>query len=147
MRIILTICFVVLSAVSAFAGTNDNMILFNGTKPWRTVVMVSYDKNNIVLHWSDNTTTSNDMARLMLELASSEGINDARIQCVNGIYNDVIRLNGLVLNSSLAIYDICGVKQYETYVSDSSMKLDLSLLNTGVYLLKNKNIVVRFVKQ
>lgn len=147
MRIILTICLVVLSFVSAFAGTNNNMILFNGTKPWRTVVMVSYDKDDIVLHWSDNTTMSNDMARLMLELASTEGINEARIQCVNGIYNDVVRLNGLIPNSSLAIYDFCGIKRLETYVSDSSMKLDLSQLNTGVYLLKNKNIVVRFAKR
>lgn len=147
MRIILTICFVVLSVVSAVAGTNDNVILFNGTKPWRTVVMVSYDRDDVVLHWSDNTTMNNGMARLMLELASTEGINEARIHCVNGIYNDVVRLKGLIPNSSLTIYDFCGVKRMETYVSDSSMKLDLSQLNTGVYLLKNKNIVVRFAKQ
>lgn len=147
MRIFLTALFFLLSSVSVFSETKDNVILFNGNKPWRTVVMVTFEKNDIVLHWSDNTTMSNDMARLMLDLASTEGINSARIQSVNGIYNGVVRLNGLIPNSSLAIYDFCGIKQYETYVSDSSMKLDISQLNTGVYLLKNKNIVVRFAKQ
>ena len=147
MRTFLTILIALFSFVSAFAGTNDNMILFNGTKPWRTVVMVSFDKDDIVLHWSDNTTMNDNMARLMLDLASTEGIDAARIQCVNGIYNDVVRLNGLIPNSTLSIYDICGIKQFETYVADSAMKLDLSQLNTGVYLLKNKNMVVRFVKK
>ena len=147
MRILLALLFMVLFDVSAFAGTKDDVILFNGNKPYRTVVMVSFDKDDVVLHWSDNTTMSDNFARLMLELASTDGIDRARMQSVNGIYSDVVWLNGLIPDSQLSIYDFSGMKQYETYVSDRSMRLDLRGLNTGVYLLKNKNMVVRFAKQ
>lgn len=133
----------------ALAGTENHSISINGMMADRTVTEVSFDNDNVVLHWNDNTSTSNKMAQTMANLAADDNsdVDKWRITSISGIYQDHITIDGVEPGTRLSIYDVQGDMLINDKAITSSCVMNISKLNTGIYILKTNEEVIRFIKQ
>ena len=130
-------------------GTENHGISINGTRVDKMVTEITYDENNITLHWNDNTSISNKIAQLMIKLASGDdnNIDKIKIASISGLYKNGLTIDGITLGSLLYIYDVQGNLIMQNQATSTSCELDISQLNTGIYLLKTSEEVIKFVKQ
>ncbi|MCH3980394.1 MAG: T9SS type A sorting domain-containing protein [Prevotella sp.] len=144
------LCLTVLSlwlSIQAFAGIENTSISFNGNKADRYVTEVSYDENQVVLHWNDNTTMCDDVSNAMINLACNQDLDKARLTSISGLYKDNITLEGIAPGSTVFVYDIQGRQLLHLDVTQTKVDLDIKSLNTGIYLLKSQNDIIKFTKQ
>lgn len=131
------------------AGTESSGICINGVKADRIVTEISYDENKITLFWNDNTSLTNKIAGTMADLALGEDGNTdkVKIASISGLYRDNIVVSGVTPGSLLCVYDFAGKMLINSKSQSTSCELDISRLNTGIYLLKADNEVIKFIKQ
>ena len=144
--ILLLLLFLFTISTVAHARHNDELSI-NGNRIDKNVVEISFEDSTVILHWSDNTTTSNKMADTMTKLACTEGIDKAYIASISGIYEKEILVSGTQPGTSITIYDIAGNKLQNIPSISPTTSIDISHFNTGIYLLQDKNTVIKFVKR
>ena len=144
MRNLLFTAFLTLTT-TCIRGNNDLSI--NGNHVDKSVVEICFEDSGDTLHWSDNTKTCNKMADVMTRLACGEGIDKAYIASVSGIYDKKILVSGTQQGSSINIYDIVGNRLQHVPTLQQATLIDISHLNTGIYLLQDKNMVIKFIKR
>lgn len=149
MRYQITILLFILFSTCIMGGTENHGISINGTRVDKMVTEITYDENNITLHWNDNTSISNKIAQLMIKLASGDdnNIDKIKIASISGLYKNGLTIDGITLGSLLYIYDVQGNLIMQNQATSTSCELDISQLNTGIYLLKTSEEVIKFVKQ
>ena len=138
MRYQITILLFILFSACIMGGTENHGISINGTRVDKMVTEITYDENNITLHWNDNTSISNKIAQLMIKLASGDdnNIDKIKIASISGLYKNGLTIDGITLGSLLYIYDVQGNLIMQNQATSTSCELDISQLNTGIYLLK-----------
>ena len=149
MRYQITILLFILFSTCIMGGIENHGISINGTRVDKMVTEITYDENNITLHWNDNTSISNKIAQLMIKLASGDdnNIDKIKIASISGLYKNGLTIDGITLGSLLYIYDVQGNLIMQNQATSTSCELDISQLNTGIYLLKTSEEVIKFVKQ
>ena len=85
----------------------------------------------------------------MIKLASGDdnNIDKIKIASISGLYKNGLTIDGITLGSLLYIYDVQGNLIMQNQATSTSCELDISQLNTGIYLLKTSEEVIKFVKQ
>lgn len=148
----ISILFILLLSVFTFtyAEINNHAIMINGESLDLEVNEITYDGDNVVLHWTDNSITNTDMSQVIMSLAMEHaGINDVKIYSLNGLQNGFLNITHLDPGLSVSLYDISGNKLYETYnyKMNGFQTIDINPLNSGIYLLKANNSIVKFIKK
>lgn len=147
MRKIVLIVFGCLTTISLLAANpRAAVIRVNGNEVSKVVTEVSMDDEHLTLKWNDNTLLTGRIARLMVDLTKSD-INNAQLMNISGIQNDQMSIEGLTMGSPLYIYDLQGQLLMSQTVDQDLLSIDIHNLNTGIYLLKNNNTVMKFVKR
>ncbi|SET14271.1 T9SS type A sorting domain-containing protein [Prevotella sp. kh1p2] len=131
----------------AWAGTEDKVLVINGNRAEKKVIRIGFNNDSVTLFWNDQTKTSSSIDRVMMRLASAQGIDKACITSVCGLYADHLFVQGLATNTPLSIYDMHGKLMLQMPVSDKTTQIEIGNLNTGIYLLSQDNVVVKFIKQ
>lgn len=147
MRNFLLMVFFCYFSVDMSAGTDNREISINGSRADRIVTEISYEADNVTLLWSDNTTMCDKMAKVMTDIASGDDIDKAKIVSISGLYKDNLLIDGINPGSSLDIFDIQGKMLIHDKAMTTSCRLDISNLNTGIYLLRADHEVIKFIKQ
>lgn len=119
----------------------------NGIEVVRYVKEISMDENSVQLRWNDNTTLNDRIAKIMLKLADSECIDRVRLFAVDGLQERFLLVEGFPKESEVSIYNTAGKKLIQATTGKDSVLLDISRLNVGIYFLKNKHTVLKFVKR
>lgn len=136
----------VLTTAVVQASPEPVMIKVNGIELYKSITEVIMDDNVLALRWNDNTLTKGAVASLMMQLAGTDCVDKIRVFSVCGIQDDELTIEGLQKGDAV-IYDLQGRKVISQPVEGRKVKIDISGLNTGVYLLKNDCTLLKFVKR
>ncbi|MFW9600823.1 MAG: T9SS type A sorting domain-containing protein [Prevotella sp.] len=147
MKHVIAIVFTLLISTNLFAGTDKSAISINGNKVDKSVTEISYEDSVITLHWSDNTVMTNKLASTMAKLVSDYDIDKAYIASIGGIYGNSIIVGGTKSGSNINIYNVEGKKIQDMAANNDQTYIDISTLNTGIYLLQDNSTVIKFIKR
>ncbi len=143
------ICLLVTCLMSAmtFAGTKMSGIKVNGMPVSKQVTEITMDDQSYSLVWNDNTTSQGKSAAIMVRLANPQCIDKVKLLAINGLVDKRLYVEGLAESTQVIIYNLQGIKISEQNVDANWADIDIEHLDTGIYLLKNQNTVLRFVKR
>lgn len=128
------------------ANPRPTVIRVNGNEVSKVVTEISMDDDDLTLKWNDNTKVTGRLARLMVDLTKAD-INEALLMNVSGIQRDQMSIEGLTKGTPLYIYNLQGQLLLQQPVDKDLLSIDIHSLNTGIYLLKNNNTILKFVKK
>lgn len=133
------------ASVSAAAHT----LTIDGQKVEKTVATITFDGDNAILTFSDNSTSSHDLSSVSLDFSSDThvGIADIAVGVLSVSVGESITLAGAPEGTPVKIYNMRGVavKSITTLADETIIPLDG--LEGGVYVLRCGNEIVKFVKR
>lgn len=133
-------------AGTLFAETTQTLLI-NGQQVDKTVSAISFDGDNVVLHFG-NETESYDMNLVSLSLDNNAGLNNLKVFTFNGkIEGGVLSVGGLDGSTPVYIYNLSSVVQASARADiNGNAEVDITSLPGGIYILHAGNNCVKFVK-
>jgi nitrogen fixation protein FixH len=122
---------------------NVQSLIINGETVAKTVAKITFDGDNVVLHFSDATQQTTDMGGVVITFADPTAIQSLTAFQLKGIVNGQLNLQNVREGATINVYDAAG----RQVVSTRQSQIDLSRQKAGVYVLKVDNHVVKFVKR
>lgn len=132
-----------LTSVGLFAD-NSQTLTINGEVVEKTVVKMTFDGDQVVLHFPDQTTETVAMSAVVL---SFEWTSDTGVYSLKHDAGDELNIEGLAPGTVVTLYDAAGHRLMTTTAAEASAQLSAKGLKTGVYLLKAGHHVVKFQKR
>lgn len=133
-------------SLCVLAENNYHNITINGKDIDKKVNQITFDGDKIFFHWSDGST-SREASKVIMDISDSSNINDIKIFSIGGFQGSDLIIDGLNPNQNLFIYDIYGKIMMRTIAIAARADLKINKLNTGIYLLKANDAVIKFVKK
>lgn len=128
------------------AENNNHGITINGNNIDKKVNQITFDGDKILFHWSDGST-SHEASKVIMDISNTSNINDIKIFSIGGFQGNELIIDGLNPNQNLFIYDIYGKILMRTIAITTRADLKINNLNTGIYLLKANDFIIKFVKK
>lgn len=146
---LLTLCLAIGMAVPTLATVTESgqTITINGQTVDKTATELTFDGDNVILHFNDGTQLSADMASVIINFGTTTGIDNIQAFNLKGTVGGILNLTGITPGQTIQIYDISGKKILETKVSVESQNVDISSAKAGTYILRTGNNVVKFIKK
>lgn len=116
----------------------------NGETLDNTVAQITFEGDNVVLHFSDATTITVDMDDASLSFVYSDATS---IKSLREPVGESLLLNGLEPGTVVTVYDASGKQTLTAKAEDASTLLSAKTLKAGVYLLKTDKHIVKFIKK
>ena len=130
------------TAVPTMAA-NDPVLKINGVTVEKTVTKITFEGDNVVLHFADTSMQQADMESVVLTFGSTTAIQNLSAFTLRGLVDGQLQLSGLKKGTEVLIYNAAG----KQVLRSTSAKINVSQLKSGVYLLKADHQIVKFVKR
>ena len=141
---LLTLILALMVSVSAFAVQH---LTINGESVEKAGTQITFDGDQVILHFADATTETADMDAVTIEMDVVTDIDMVNETFrLNGLVDGALHINGLEADG-VSIYDASGRMVLRTRVAGSDAVLDVNHLQKGVYILKAGNQIVKFMKR
>lgn len=141
---LLTLFLALLAGVNVFASQR---LTINGETVEKAVAQITFDGDQVILHFTDATTQTADMDAVTLDIDVATGIDMVNGAFrLNGTVEGVLNINGLDTDA-ICIYDASGRMVLRTRVSGSDATVEVNQLRQGMYILKAGNQIVKFMKR
>ena len=142
LKLILLTCLLI-CGLSVQAEKKQTLTI-NGEKVEKLVTRITFEGDNLVLHFSDQSTQTADMESVVLSFAVEDltSISYIREQVKN-----TLSIEGLEPGTEVLIYNAEGKKMLSVQASEVQTILKTKSLKKGVYLMKAGNQVVKFIKR
>jgi len=124
-------------------ATDGQTLIINGETVTKTVAKMTFDGDNVVLHFADASQQSADMGTVSLSFQESSSIPGINVGNLRGVVDNLLTIKELKEGTEVMIYDAAGKRVMRSTVSSISV----SQLKSGIYLLKAGNQIVKFVKR
>jgi hypothetical protein len=145
MKKLILVALTFLFAVGFTANAeNKQTLTINGQVVEKLVTKITFDGDNVVLTFGDQSTQTADMSTVKLSFAVD---GSTAIGTIKKEVENVLDINGLEPGTEVTIYDAQGKKMMSMRASEVRSVLNTSTLNSGVYLMKAGRQVVKFVKR
>ena len=134
------------AAFSTYAA--ELTLTLNGQPVEKTVSQITFDGDNVVLHFlGGSETATHDMADVAFVLSASSGIQDLGTYTFNGKVGDDIVISGVAAGTPVEVYDIAGRLHMTSSISSTEgATVNISSLAPGFYILRAGKSVVKFKK-
>lgn len=135
--------FMMMMASPIKADTTQTLII-NGEVVEKIVTKITFEGDNAVLTFSDETNITEDMGNVILRFSSSPtSIKNVEAFQLNNVVGGNLDINGLAAGAKVVIYDTSG----KDVITTNGSNINVSGLRPGMYILKAGNQIVKFVKQ
>ena len=133
---------------TAWAGKVQTVTI-NGEAVTATVCNITFDGDNVVLHFSDQSSQTADMNDVVISFSEGTATGIARLNAFtyNGVVGDMLRVANVAPGTRLAIYNTAGQKVAEREAVENDNLISLSGLPAGTYILHAGQQAVKFVKK
>lgn len=121
-------------------------LTINGQKVEKVVSLLTFSGDNVVLHF-DGSEESYPMDEVQIDFTSATGIDNISTFKFNGVIDEQLNIAGLAEGTTVAVYDISGKKLAQAKAQGETTQIRVENLNSGVYILKAGNQIVKFVKR
>ena len=118
-------------------------LTINGENVQKTVVTMTFDGDNVVLTFSDQTSQKADMATVIITFDST----DASIYSMKTPAGSLLDIDGLTPGTVITVYDAEGRKMLTSKASANQTRLTIESLKAGTYIMKAGKQIVKFVKR
>ena len=161
----ITFSFLLLCAMPLMADDVEQTLTINGETVEKAVVSITFDGDNVVLHFDDASEQSADMNTVTLNI----DVSGTGISVLKGEVTDRLSIEGLPEGTPVTIYDASGRLVLSSLISPpptggvrggldtgcppptggvrGGLSSLISHLPHGVYVLKAGNHIVKFVKR
>ncbi len=145
MRKILSVAAVLLLMSVSFAKAESKQTLtINGQTVESIVTRITFEGDNVVLHFKGGESQTADMDAVVLGFEYSPTTS---IGVLRGTVDNYLNLAGLDEGTVVSIYDAQGKLVRTTTVREAKAVLSVSTLRSGVYVLKAGRRIVKFNKK
>lgn len=145
MRKILSVAAVLLLMSVSFAKAESKQTLtINGQTVESIVTRITFEGDNVVLHFKGGESQTADMDAVVLGFEYSP---TTAISVLRGTVDNYLNLAGLDEGTVVSIYDAQGKLVRTTTVREAKAVLSVSTLRSGVYVLKAGRRIVKFNKK
>lgn len=132
----------------AAIASDTQTITVNGRTVEKTAVELTFDGDNVVLHFSDGTEETADMESVAIAFDNATtGIDQVKAFNLVGTTDGNIHLSGVQCGERIEVFDASGKKVAQTKASSDTASLDITNMKSGVYVLRAGNTVIKFVKR
>lgn len=118
-------------------------LTINGEIVAKAVYTLTFDGDNVILTFSDQTSQTVDMSSVIITFDT--GTTD--IYSLKMPVESKLDIDGLSADSEISIYDAAGKIVMKAKAENTSQKLSTENLKSGVYILKAGKKIVKFVKK
>lgn len=130
-------------AFTAQAG-NVQTLVINGEKVEKVVARITFEGDNVVLTFSDQTAQTADMESVKLSFTPEDL---TAIGTIRNAVNKTFSIEGLEPGTEITVYNADGKQVLTTHASEDLTILKMTSLKKGVYLMKAGKQVVKFIKR
>ena len=123
----------------------QQQLTINGSPVEKTVTEITFNGDNVVLHFGDSTEETFTMNSVLITFGTSTGISE--VSQYNGLVDDQFILAGIPAGTDISIYNINGTLVHSDTASGETVQLTVNTLPSGTYLLKAGNHIVKFSKR
>lgn len=141
-RFLLAAGLLIMGASSAFS---TQILTINGETVEKVVSRMTFDGDNVVLHFGNETST-HDMEAVSLEFKQFDGIDNIQAGFITGLVGDLLVIEGVENGTVIEIYNMQGILCTSQKTVGNSAEIDMSGFNAGAYILRAGNQIVKFVK-
>lgn len=130
----------------AFSAQAKNVqtLIINGKKVEKVVARITFEGDNAVLTFSDQTVQTADMGSVKLSFTPEDL---TAIGTVRNAVNKTFSIEGLEPGTEIIIYNADGKQVLTARASEALTILKMTSLKKGVYLMKAGKQVVKFIKR
>ena len=125
-------------------------ITINGQAVEKTVVSLTFEGDNVVLHFADQTTQSADMDGVVVVFSDAvlpTAINAMEVFELKQSVDGQLRIGNLAEGTQLDIYNAAGAHVMRATAAKGETRLNIEQLKSGVYVICAGNKAVKFVKR
>ena len=133
-----------LSVAFAAQAGNVQTLVINGEKVEKVVARITFEGDNVVLTFSDQTAQTADMENVKLSFTPEDL---TAIGTIRNAVNKTFSIEGLEPGTEILIYNADGKRVLTTHASEDLTILKMTSLKKGVYLMKAGKQVVKFIKR
>lgn len=131
-------------SVSLVKAESKQTLTINGQTVESVVTRITFDGDNVVLHFKGGDSQTADMDAVVLGFEYSPTTS---ISVLRGTVDNYLNLAGLDEGAVVSIYDAQGKLITTTTAREAKAVLSVSTLRSGVYVLKAGRQVVKFIKK
>ncbi|MBO7661503.1 MAG: T9SS type A sorting domain-containing protein [Bacteroidaceae bacterium] len=148
-RFFISLLFLIFLATPSWAQTQQTVTI-NGQTVEKTVVQITFDKDQVVLHFSDGFTQTADMDDVSIAFSPSDAESISSLQSnafiFHGVVNGQLTIGNLKEGTQLTIFNANGQRMMSAQSTGGTTTLQVSQLPTGTYILKAGSQYVKFQK-
>ncbi len=148
-RIFISLLFLIYLAAPSWAQTQQTVTI-NGQTVDKTVVKITFDKDQVVLHFSDGFTQTADMDNVSIAFSLSDAESISSLQSnafiFHGVVNGQLTIGNLQEGTHLTIFNANGQSMMSAQSTGGTTTLQVSQLPAGTYILKAGSQYVKFQK-
>ena len=148
-RLLLCLLLLIGLGTNAVAQTQQTVTV-NGQTVEKTVVQITFDKDQVVLHFSDGLTQTADMDDVSIAFSPSDAesisslLSNAFI--FHGVVNGQLTIGNFQEGTHLTIFNANGQRMMSAQSTGGTTTLQVSQLPAGTYILKAGSQFVKFQK-
>lgn len=131
-------------SVSFAKAESKQTLTINGQTVESIVTRITFEGDNVVLHFKGGESQTADMDAVVLGFEYSP---TTAISVLRGTVDNYLNLAGLDEGTVVSIYDAQGKLVRTTTVREAKAVLSVSTLRSGVYVLKAGRRIVKFNKK
>ena len=148
-RLLLCLLLLIGFGTNAVAQTQQTVTV-NGQTVEKTVVQITFDKDQVVLHFSDGLTQTADMDDVSIAFSPSDAESISSLQSnafiFHGVVNGQLTIGNLQEGTHLTIFNANGQRMMSAQSTGETTTLQVSQLPAGTYILKAGSQFVKFQK-
>jgi hypothetical protein len=148
-RLLLCLLLLIGLGTNAVAQTQQTVTV-NGQTVEKTVVQITFDKDQVVLHFSDGLTQTADMDDVSIAFSPSDAESISSLQSnafiFHGVVNGQLTIGNLQEGTHLTIFNANGQRMMSAQSTGGTTTLQVSQLPAGTYILKAGSQFVKFQK-
>lgn len=146
-KVFISLCLVMGLTASAATAVNGQIITINGETVDKVATELTFDGDNVILHYLDGTSQSADMTTVTISFDNTNGIGSVRTFALKNSTDGFLDISGVDTGQTIRIYDMGGKMIATAKASGSSTVMDIRNMQGGMYILRAGNDVVKFIKR
>ena len=148
-RLFISLLFLICLSAPSWAQTQQTVTI-NGQAVDKTVVQITFDKDQVVLHFSDGLIQTADMDNVSIAFTASDTESISTLQgnafIFRGVVNGQLSIGNVQPGTKLTIFNANGQRMMAAQSTGESTTLNVSQLPVGTYILKVGTQIVKFQK-
>lgn len=122
-------------------------VTVNGQPVSHVLASMTFEGDNVVLHFSDADDLTADMQQVAVSLPLTTGIEALQTYRAPQVVAGSFRLGELPPGTRVAVYDTAGRRLMQTTTGEGPLSLPLDGLRQGVYVVRAGNHVIKVNKR